>query len=122
MNSCTPTSARPRDDSARDQWAHGLALVALPALVLAYASTFVVLGSSDYASKFENGRLPADFDGSGGREAAVVSIVCAALAVVLVVGALAAKVTKATATITLLVVVAVIPYALLELVTWELAF
>jgi hypothetical protein len=96
--------------------------VVLPTLVSAYASTFVVLGSSDHALQFENGELPVGFNASGGREAAVVCIVCAVLAVVLVVGALAAKVTKATGTITVLVALAVIPYASLELVMWQPAF
>jgi uncharacterized MAPEG superfamily protein len=121
-NSATQTSTRPQEDRSRGELANVLALVALPAIGIAYLAMFTVLGDTNYASKFENGELPAGFDGTGGQSAAVTSIGAALFALAVLVAALAGRPTKTVGVVAVLALMAAVPYVPLELVTWQLAF
>ena len=99
-----------------------LALVALASIAIAYLQMFAVLGDTNYASKFENGELPAGADGSVGQLAAGTSVVAAVVALVAIVAALTCRTTKTVGVVAALGVLAAGPYAILELVTWQLAF
>ena len=117
-----PETTRPQEHRSRGELANVLAVAALAAVVVAYLMAFTVLGDTNYASKFENGVLPAGFDGSAGRAAAVSSLGFAAVAVVAIGGALVSRLTKTAGIVAVVLFLAAWPYALLEMVTWQLAF
>jgi hypothetical protein len=81
-----------------------------------------VLGGSEYASKFENGELPAGFDAAGGQVAAVISLGAAVFSFVAIVAAASIRGSKLIGVIAVVALLAAAPYLLLELVTWQLAF
>jgi hypothetical protein len=99
-----------------------LALVAFARDRHAYMAMFTVLGDTNYASKFENGELPAGFDRAGGQSAAVTSIGAALFALAVLVAALASRATKTVGVVAVLALLAAVPYVPLEFVTWQLAF
>ncbi|WP_163797416.1 hypothetical protein [Mycolicibacterium sediminis] len=109
-------------EDSRGVAANMLALGALASMAIAYLQMFTVLGGTHYASKFENGELPAGVDGSAGELAAGSSIVAAVLALVAIAAALSRRVTKTVGVAAVLVVLAAGPYAILEFITWQLAF
>jgi hypothetical protein len=98
-----------------------LALVALPAIGVAYLAMFTVLGDTNYVSKFENGELPAGFDGTGGQSAAATSIGAALFALAVLVAALASRPTKTVGVVAVVALLAAVPCVPLEFVTWQLA-
>lgn len=106
----------------RSGTANGLAATALGALVIAYLLMFSVLGETAYASKFENGELPAGFDPAPGQFAAVGSVVCGVFAVVGMIVAMCLRTTKLVGTIAILGRIGIVPFALLAMITWQLAF
>jgi hypothetical protein len=106
----------------RSELAHVLAVSGSIAILFAYLCMFNVLGGTAYASKFENGELPAGFDATGGHTAAVVSLGAAAFAAVAIVAALSVRSSKVVGCIAILGLLAAMPYAVLELSTWQLAF
>ena len=69
-----PTTTTREGERSRGDLANTLAVSGLMAIFLAYLLMFSVLGGSEYASKFENGELPAGFDATGGQTAAVMSL------------------------------------------------
>jgi hypothetical protein len=112
----------PQEHRSRGELANLLAVVALAAIGIGYLAMFSVLGDSNYASKFENGELPAGFDGAGGQTAAVTSVIGAVLAFALTVAAIACRLTKTVGTVAVLGLLAAVPYFVLALLTWQLAF
>ena len=125
MTNATSITASPygrQVDRSRGEAANVLAVAALFAVAVAYLTMFAVLGDTNYAVKFENGELPAGFDGSGGQVATVVSLGAVLFAFVAVATALGLRATKLVTTVAVVGLVAAVPYALLEFVTWQLAF
>jgi hypothetical protein len=116
------TMTRPRGDHPRGEFANVLSLTALIPMIVAYVTMFAVLGDGNYASKFENGELPAGVDPTSGHTAAVTSLICALAAFALIGGALASRVTKTSGSVFGLLVLVGMPYALVEFVVWQLAF
>jgi hypothetical protein len=66
--------------------------------------------------------LPTGVDVANGRVAAVGSLGCATLAWCLLACALANRVTKTAGVVAVLGVLAAVPYAVMELVAWQLVF
>jgi hypothetical protein len=106
----------------RSELATVLAVSGAIAMVFAYVLLFQVLGGSAYASKFENGQLPAGFDPTSGQAAAATSLGAALFAVVAVIAAASIRSSKLVGGLAVLMLLAAMPYALLELITWQLAF
>lgn len=92
-----------------------LSVTAFAAMIIAYLLGLTVLGDTDMASKFENGVTPEGTDTGGLRTAAGGSVVAA-------LGAWAAAITSRRVLPILLVLVISVPFALLSLVTLQLAF
>lgn len=109
-------------ERTRDGLGNALAVAGLGAIAIAYMMMFSVLGDTHYASKFENGALPAGVDPSAGQTAAVISLIAAACAVVAIGGAVGVRATKLVGTVAVVGVLAAVPYFVLELITWQLAF
>lgn len=91
-----------------------LSMIGIVAMVVAYMLAFTVLSDTDLASKFENGVTPPGTDVAGLRAAAVGSIVAAAGAWIAVIAS------RMTVPIVLVLIVSA-PFALLSLVTLQLA-
>jgi hypothetical protein len=92
------------------------------AIGIAYLSMFAVLGNGDYSDEFENGRMPTTFDASGGQVAAVISLVAAIAAFSCIVAAGRIRATSVVIVVALVGLLAAAPYALLEMLTWQLTF
>jgi hypothetical protein len=92
-----------------------LSITAIAAMVIAYLLGLTVLGDTDMASKFENGVAPPGTDIGGLRTAAAGSIVAAGCA-------WTAAITSRRVIPILLVLLISVPFALLSLVTLQLAF
>jgi hypothetical protein len=106
----------------RSELATVLAVSGWIAMVFAYLLVFSVLGDSGYASKFENGYLPAGFDATSGQTAAAVSLGAAVFAVVATIAAATIRSSRLVSGLAVLGLLAAMPYAGLELITWQLAF
>ncbi len=92
-----------------------LSVTAAAAMCIAYLLGFVVLGDSDMASKFENGVAPPGTDIGGIRAAAAGSVVAA-------LGAWVSVIASRRIIPILLMLLTSVPFALLSLVTVQLAF
>jgi hypothetical protein len=84
-------------------------------------TTFSVLGSYDYANKFENGELPPGTDASAGQIAAVISVVSGLTAAGCLIGAASVRFTKTVAATGIVVLLAAAPYGPVALFTIALA-
>lgn len=102
--------------------ANVLALGSLLATVIAFVTAFSVLGSYDYANKFENGELPPGVDATAGQVAATMSVVAALIATGCLIGAVSVRFTKTVAATVVMVVLAAPIYGLAALFTVSLAF
>jgi putative copper export protein len=117
-----PTTTTREGERSRGDLANTLAVSGLMAIFLAYLLMFSVLGGAEYASKFENGELPAGFDAKGGQTAAVMSLGIAVFCFVAIAAAACIRGSKLVGVTAVLGLLAAVPYAPLELLTWQLAF
>lgn len=92
-----------------------LSIAAIAAMFVAYLPAFTVLTDTDMASRFENGVPPPGSDLAGIRAAAVASVAAA-------LGSWTAAVASRATGVSVAVLVATAPFALLSLVTFGLAF
>jgi hypothetical protein len=117
-----PTTTTREGERSRGDLANTLAVSGLMAIFLAYLLMFSVLGGAEYASKFENGELPAGSDATGGQTAAVMSLGIAVFCFVAIAAAACIRGSKLVGVTAVLGLLAAVPYAPLELLTWQLAF
>lgn len=90
--------------------------------VIAFVTTFSVLGRYDYANKFETGELAPGVDATAGQVAAPISVVAALIATGCLIGSVSVSFTKTVAATVIMVMRAAPIYGLAALFTVSLAF